>query len=425
MGKKRRYQTTAVKRVHVDELAEEVRDQRVTIGVDVAKEAMVAAVMDEGQAVLCTVRWSHPVETEVLLDLAEALREQASDVEVAMEPSGVYGDALRWQFLRRNFEVFRVSPKKTHDMAEVYDGVPSKHDAKDAAIVAKLHFDSASEPWPLKSDRERQLAAALRMLEVHHKQFRQNRNRLEGLLARHWPELTRWLDLDSATLLELLKAYGGPAAVAANPDVARDKMRSIGRSRLSADKIAAVVASAARTAGMPQIDEEVSLLSALATEARRNQQALKAARRHVEELAVAEGSTRELQATVGKTTAAVLVASAGDPKRYDSPQSYVKALGLNLREHSSGKKKGQLHITKRGSGTARMFLFLAALRKVKDDPIVRAWYAKKVAREGGKAKTKAIVAIMRKLVMALWHVARGHRFDASKLYDVRRLAVSS
>ena len=50
-------------------------------------------------------------------------------------------------------------------------------------------------------------------------------------------------------------------------------------------------------------------------------------------------------------------------------------------------------------------------------------YLKKVKRDGGRAKVRAVVAVMRKLVMALWHVARGAEFDARKLFDVRRLEV--
>jgi hypothetical protein len=36
-------------------------------------------------------------------------------------------------------------------------------------------------------------------------------------------------------------------------------------------------------------------------------------------------------------------------------------------------------------------------------------------------KIKAVVALMRKLARALWHVARGKSFDAAKLFDTRRL----
>ncbi len=94
----------------------------------------------------------------------------------------------------------------------MYDGVPSLHDANSAAILCKLHRDGASETWPMRSEHERKLAAILRILEVHTKEQHRNCNRLEGLLARHWPELTHHLDLRTATLLELLMTYGGPHA---------------------------------------------------------------------------------------------------------------------------------------------------------------------------------------------------------------------
>ena len=57
---------------------------------------------------------------------------------VAMEPSGTYGDALRQALADNEIEVQRVSGKAAHDYAEVFDGVPSQHDGKDAAVVAEL-----------------------------------------------------------------------------------------------------------------------------------------------------------------------------------------------------------------------------------------------------------------------------------------------
>ena len=70
---------------------------------------------------------------------------------------------------------------------------------------------------------------------------------------------------------------------------------------------------------------------------------------------------------------------------------------------------------------ARKYLYLAALRLIQKDPIVRAWHEAKVARDGGKPRSKSAVAVMRKLAKALWHVRRGAPFDARKLFDVSRL----
>lgn len=95
----------------------------------------------------------------------------------------------------------------------------------------------------------------------------------------------------------------------------------------------------------------------------------------------------------------------------------------SAREEGSGKKHGQLHLTKRGSSKARRYLWLAALRMLIDDDVVRAWYRKKVARDGGKKK-KAVTAVMRKLAKALYVVARGEPFDSTKLFDVTRLELA-
>ena len=104
-----------------------------------------------------------------------------------------------------------------------------------------------------------------------------------------------------------------------------------------------------------------------------------------------------------------------DPRKYENARSYQKALGLNLKEKSSGRHVGQLRITKRGSAMARKYLYLATLRLIKSHPAVKAWYENKV---NPKAKNKTVIAVMRKLAKALWYVGRGERFDASKLFTI-------
>jgi hypothetical protein len=61
-------------------------------------------------------------------------------------------------------------------------------------------------------------------------------------------------------------------------------------------------------------------------------------------------------------------------------------------------------------------LYLAALRLIQRDPLIARWYRSRAGYRGGY-KLVAIVAVMRKLVRALWHVARGQPFDSSKLVD--------
>jgi hypothetical protein len=97
-----------------------------------------------------------------------------------------------------------------------------------------------------------------------------------------------------------------------------------------------------------------------------------------------------------------------------------KACGLNLKMKSSGNYLGRLSITKRGSPVVRHYLYLAALRLIKSDPRIAAWFRTRAGYRGGH-KLVANDAVMRKLIRALWHVARGAPFDSSKLIDERAL----
>src|SRR5882724_8643496 len=79
--------------------------------------------------------------------------------------------------------------------------------------------------------------------------------RLEGLLARHWPEASQVLKLSSGTLLRILKRYGSPQALALDAEAAKQLARW-GRSLLSPEKIEEVFAwvngNSVRSRNMPR-----------------------------------------------------------------------------------------------------------------------------------------------------------------------------
>jgi transposase len=419
--KKRAYRATDVKDLVLETLQKDVEGQDVVLGVDVAKENFMAVIMGQDREVIKTIKWKHPFESHLLLDLmTKDLRWHS--LEVAMEPSGSYGDSLRFQFQESGIAVFRISPKRCHDAAEVFDGVPSSHDAKSSAIIARLHLGGIGEEWPIAEDSQRELTAVIRTMEMYDDAYYRNVNRLEGLTARYWPELTKYLKLQSATLLELLKEFGSPTLVALSPKKAGELMRKTGGASLKEEKIKAVLESAPNTLGLESIEAEDEQVRELSGEIRRLHKLRNKARSQVEALTQDIDCVKEMTPVIGKVTAAVLYVTLGNMEGYDNAGSVTKSLGLNLKERSSGNYKGQLRITKRGSGSARMYLYMAVLRLVKGNRIIKAWYHKKIIRDGG-LKKKALVAIMRKLSGALWHVGKGAKFDASLLFDTSRLAI--
>lgn len=420
---KHRYQAKELPHVDWAGLAEAVDGQRVVFGVDVAKADFYGVLMVGDVEVVATLTWQHPRETRALGGWLRAL--PAAGIEVVLEPSGTYGDAVR-EFLRAlGFAVYLVSPKRVHDAAEVYDGVPSLHDAKAAYLIARLHLAGASKPWREVPEPRREHQALVAELELYQDAHRRNLNRLEALLSRHWPELGRIAELNSAGVLHLLAAYGTAQAVREDRAQAEAQLQHVRRGAANPTLVSAILESAQTTLGLPATDGERHLLQVLAGELLRTRQALRGVQRRIIEQVNGDPHLQCLGQSFGKATALVLEATLGSPLDYPNPHAYLKAMGLNLKERSSGQHQGRLSITKRGPGRARHYLFLSALRFVQRDPVVRAWYRKKVERDGRVPRYNAVVAVMRKLALAMWHVARGQPFDSAKLFDLKILGLAA
>lgn len=415
-----KYRSVDCKRVDWAAVAERLADAvRVVFPVDAAKSGFYGALMGPDREVVVTLRWRHPEETEWLLAELVA-RVGAERLEAVLEPTGSYGDALCWQLAETGIAVYRVAAKRVHDAAEVYDGVPSLHDAKAAYVIGRLHLEGVSRRWAPPSAVRRTLQAELALLALYRGRWQRGLNRLEARLARHWPEVPGCVSLGSVSLLRLLAAYGAPQAVAAEPEAAGALLRRASRQRLQPEQIEALVASAQSGVGVPCLSAERRYLQALAEDLLAVRRCYREQERHLVRQVPEEGELAHTTTAVGAVTAAVVYAGLGSAWDFPCPAAYQKAAGLNLKERSSGQHVGQLQITKRGPGVVRRYLYFAALRLMQNDPVVQRWVAAKAQRDGG-TKAKAITAVMRKLIRALWHVARGAPFDTHRLFDTARL----
>jgi len=420
--KKRIYRRMPVNDFQPDSISLADLGGKLIFAIDVAKVDMVAALATADGRVLQTISWKAPDENPHVLEILRSFRLAGIPVEPVMEPSGTYGDVLHHQLEQDGFPLFMVSGKRTFDAREIFDGVPSLHDAKSAAIIARLHADNLSTRLRDEGPDRRQLRAALAIMDLHQERYLQLVHRLESWLARHWPELPTLIELTSSSLMALLARVGGPADVAAAPDKATKLLLGISHRLLPDDRVAAIIASARASVGVPLVGLERDALMAIADDAYRAHRAFTTAKTQVDKLA-ATTPAAALAPAVGHTTAAAVFAEVGDARTYSCTRAFVKAMGLNLKEKSSGTIHGQLKITKRGPSRVRQYLWLAVFRWIQTDPIANAWYQRKKKRDGGRS-SRAAVALMRKLAKALYHVGRGAVFDSSKLFDVHRLQLS-
>jgi transposase len=426
MQKKISYRSVPIERVTSALLAAMLAGAtRLVVAIDVAKVKMMAGFGHEDGTVARLVRFESPAQTRAFVELVvETGRVLDVPVEALMEPTGTYGDGLRALLVSSGVSVHMLSPKRVHDAAEVFDGVPSLHDAKSCVVMAQLHRQGVSRGYAPPSEERVRMRALVRRREVFEKPLQTHLNELEGLLARHWPELLVEMDVwRRRTPLELLAEYPCPADVTAHRAEVRELMRRVSRKMIKEDEVSRVLESAERSVGMPASTEERELVRAVAREALHVRASLASVNRELEKEAMKHEPTRSIAPVVGRVTALALVAYLGPLSQYDSAAALEKACGLNLKIKSSGNYVGRPSISKRGSSSVRRYLYLAALRLVKDDEVIAAWYR---ARGGYRADRKliALVAVMRKLARALWHVARGASFDARKLVDARALDIA-
>jgi transposase len=104
---------------------------------------------------------------------------------------------------------------------------------------------------------------------------------------------------------------------------------------------------------------------------------------------------------VGLITAMTLLAAIGDISRFAQAKNLVGYAGLGARVHDSGQTHRTGGITKAGRRDLRAAMIEVAHTAARTHPHWRAELARLEPRLG---KNKAIVAIARKLLVAVWHI---------------------
>jgi transposase len=122
-----------------------------------------------------------------------------------------------------------------------------------------------------------------------------------------------------------------------------------------------------------------------------------------------EQVTRLLQLPgFGVVTAVTVWAAIGDIHRFADAQHLVGYAGLGTRVHDSGMTTRSGRITKAGRRDLRLVLIEAAQVAANSHPHWKAELARLQPRLG---RNKAIVAIARKLLVAVWYILAQHKTD--------------
>jgi transposase len=107
---------------------------------------------------------------------------------------------------------------------------------------------------------------------------------------------------------------------------------------------------------------------------------------------------------LGVVSVAGIIGEIGDFKKFKTRSEIMKLSGLDLFEISSGKRKGQRRISKRGGSLLRKILYYAAIQTIRKNGILHDYYARLTDRV--MKRMMALVAVSRKLLGILYAIVR-------------------
>ena len=126
---------------------------------------------------------------------------------------------------------------------------------------------------------------------------------------------------------------------------------------------------------------------------------------------------------IGKRTAYGFVAEVGDIGRFDDPKQLQKLAGFAIVEDSSGKHKGESHISYRGRKRLRYVLYEGAVSLVARNAQFKELYNYYRTRKVNPLKKmQALIAVACKLIRVFYKILTdGVDYDGTKMLgDIRR-----
>jgi transposase len=107
---------------------------------------------------------------------------------------------------------------------------------------------------------------------------------------------------------------------------------------------------------------------------------------------------------LGIVSVSGLIGEVGNFSKFNTQSEILKLAGLDLYEISSGNRKGQRRISKRGRSLLRKILFYAAIQTIRKNGILHEYYTRLTDR--GMGRMRALIAVSRKLLRIIHALVR-------------------
>jgi transposase len=376
-------------------------------GIDIAAETHFVAIVDEGSSTV--VKPTSFAEDAKGYEKLFGLLGGPADVLVAMEATGHYWQNLFAALAAAGYGIALLNPLRTRRFAGE-DLQRTKTDAIDALGIARFAAQKRPVVTRLPDSATQEVRELVRFRQRMMQDFGDRVRQLHRLVDLGFPEFTRYVrGLDSELASAILHEYPTAEAFLGLPWKRLAKLCYDGRHKVGEELAKSLVEAAKTSVGRHHGP-------AYRVQVRCACEDLDLLRRRLGELdsdierTLKDHEVGTLLTTIdgiGPTTAARLVAELGDIASFRSAAAIASYVGAIPGLRQSGKRQSsRAGLTPHGNARLRAALWMPTLTAVRKNAWLRAYYEGLRAR--GKLPKVALVAAMRKLLIAVYFVAK-HR----------------
>jgi transposase len=377
-------------------------------GVDIARRTHVVAIVDEASTLV--LKSTSVTDDAGGYEKLIALLGSPADILIVMEATGHYWQNLFAYLCGRGFSCAVVNPLRIRRFAQE-DLRRAKTDRTDALTIARFGAQKRPEPSPPP---DRGLDDLMELVRLHQRlgqDFADRIRQLHRLLVLVFPEFTQVVrTLESQRATALLIRYPSAQAFREADTYELAHLHCGGRGALGAAKAASLVSAATTSVaqhGSAAYDISVRAFCADVDTLRKSL--------HDVEMQLEESVRTHALASVltsieglGTLTVGVLLARLGNPAHFRNAAALSSYVGVVPAISQSGQARpGRAPISPVGNAEVRASLWMPTLAAIRHNPWLRTYYQRLIAR--GKPPKLAIVASMRKLLTAIYSVAKSRR----------------
>jgi transposase len=356
--------------------------------------------------------------------LVQFLRDTHCVCRIAFEPTGDYHRLLGYRLLHEGFEVCQISSVAGARYRDAMFNSWDKNDPKDAEVILRLLKQGITQRYydPLINGTHDLKELSKVYQQVARARARVRHRIITHYLALYFPEIERyWYSSRNDWFVQFLLQFPTPDAIRA---MSRDQFVAaawnvVGRKVGKRQQLEELHGIAQRSIGLPVAAESPAIeafrLQLASYHALNEQRTLLEERAH----ALLQNRhdyqrLRELPG-IGPIIALVILAEAGDLRRFGHYQQFLKFCGLDLAKVQSGVSRGQERLAKRGNARLRCALWQAATVAIRmRENAFRDKYARYVAADPTSADLRrkahtAVTAKMARVAYALVKFDRPYR----------------